>query len=66
MLMRLFALLAAIFLMAAGLPNMRVVPWQVVETPTDRTLLDIAFTDSTPTHGWVVGDKGTLLETRDG
>lgn len=66
MLMRLFAILVAAFLMAAGLPNMRVVPWQVVDVPTDRTLLDIAFTDSSPEHGWVVGDQGTLLETRDG
>ncbi|GAB4213968.1 MAG: photosynthesis system II assembly factor Ycf48 [Synechococcales cyanobacterium] len=51
---------------AVGLPNMRAVPWQAASTPTENILLDIAFTDPEITHGWVVGDKGTLLETRDG
>ncbi len=44
---------------------MQAVPWQVVDLPTDHTLLDIAFTDTDPAHGWIVGDKSTLLESRD-
>ncbi len=51
---------------AVGLATMREVPWQVVEMPTDAILLDIAFTDAAAVHGWLVGDKGTLLETEDG
>jgi photosystem II stability/assembly factor-like uncharacterized protein len=66
MLVRLFALLLSVLLMAAGLPNMRSVPWQVVDVPTDSNLLDIAFTEANPDRGWVVGDRGTLLETLDG
>ena len=65
MLLRAFAILLSVLLMAAGLPNMRVSPWQVVDIPTDRTLLDIDFIDNSD-RGWIVGDKGTLLETRDG
>jgi len=51
---------------AVGLATMREVPWQVVEMPTDAILLDVAFTDANALHGWLVGDKGTLLETEDG
>ncbi len=58
--------LVSVLLMAARMPVMRAVPWQVVEMPTQNTLLAIDFLDTDPNHGWVVGDKGTLLETRDG
>jgi Uncharacterized protein related to plant photosystem II stability/assembly factor len=65
--LRLVLLVAvSVLLMAAGMPNMRVVPWQQVEVPTQNILLDIAFTGTTPSHGWLVGDKATLLESRDG
>lgn len=40
-------------------------PWQVVPTPTEATLQDVAFTGD-PSHGWVVGSKSTILETTDG
>ncbi len=62
------ALLAAfsLLLMAARMPNMQVVPWQQVEVPTQNILLDIAFSGTTPAHGWLVGDKATLLESHDG
>jgi photosystem II stability/assembly factor-like uncharacterized protein len=46
----------------AGLENN---PWQVVNLPTEATVLDLAFTDD-PNHGWVVGLNDTLLETTDG
>lgn len=64
--LRVMVILVSLLLMAARMPAMRMVPWQVVEVPTDNILLDIAFTESNPDHGWIVGDKGTLLETRDG
>ncbi len=64
--MRLLVVLLSVLLMAARMPAMRAVPWQVVDMPTSSTLLDIAFTEEDPNHGWVVGDKGTILETHDG
>jgi Uncharacterized protein related to plant photosystem II stability/assembly factor, COG4447 len=49
-------LLAAfsLLLMAARMPDMKVVPWQQVEVPTQNILLDIAFTGTNPSHGWLV------------
>lgn len=64
--MRVLLVLLSVLLMAARMPAMRAVPWQVVDMPTDSTLLDIAFTDTDPNHGWAIGDKGTMLESRDG
>lgn len=40
--------------------------WQKVDLPVRDTLFDIAFDKSKPLHGWVVGSKGTFLETFDG
>lgn len=40
-------------------------PWQTLQLPTESTLSDIAFT-SDNNHGWVVGNRNTLLETEDG
>jgi photosystem II stability/assembly factor-like uncharacterized protein len=36
-----------------------------MQLPTEATLSDIAFT-SEANHGWVVGNRNTLLETNDG
>ncbi len=63
---RVVMLVVAVLLMAAGLPRMADAPWQRIDLPTDKTLLDVAFTETDPDHGWLVGDKGTLIETRDG
>ena len=40
--------------------------WDKVELPMKETLFDISFDPSKPEHGWVVGSKGTFLETFDG
>ena len=39
--------------------------WEKVELPVRETLFDISFDPSRPEHGWVVGAKGTFLETFD-
>lgn len=40
-------------------------PWEVITLPTDATFADVAFTDDS-NHGWLVGTKATLFETKDG
>jgi Photosynthesis system II assembly factor YCF48 len=39
--------------------------WVKVELPIRETLFDISFDPSKPEHGWLVGAKGTFLETFD-
>ncbi|KAJ1447041.1 photosynthesis system II assembly factor Ycf48/Hcf136-like domain-containing protein, partial [Pelagophyceae sp. CCMP2097] len=46
---------------AAGL---QIKEWEQVALPVSTTLFDIAF--DTPEHGYLVGAKGTFLETVDG
>ena len=40
--------------------------WQKVDLPIRETLFDISFDPAKPEHGWLVGVKGTFLETFDG
>lgn len=40
--------------------------WKKVELPIRETLFDITFDPSNPEHGWLIGSKGTFLETFDG
>ena len=40
--------------------------WEKVTLPTRETLFDVSFDPSKPLHGWLVGSKGTFLETFDG
>jgi photosystem II stability/assembly factor-like uncharacterized protein len=49
----------------AFLPAISSNPWEVISLPTEATLSDVAFTDD-PNHGWLVGQRSTLLETTDG
>lgn len=48
----------------AYLPSTSFNPWQPVPLPTEATLADLSFVDDS--HGWLVGNKATLLETTDG
>lgn len=50
----------------AFLSNLPYNPWAQIELPVSATVLDLAFTDSDPNHGWLVGTEATLLETFDG
>lgn len=61
--------IAAIALLSLGcsnafLPTLENNPWQVIHVDTEATFADIAFVDTD--HGWLVGNRGTLLETTDG
>lgn len=40
--------------------------WEKIPLPVRETLFDISFDPSKPDHGWLVGAKGTFLETFDG
>ena len=62
--------IAAIAILMAGctsafLPSLESNPWQVVNLDSDATLADIDFTGDRD-HGWLVGNRNTLLETTDG
>jgi len=46
-------------------PSLSNSPWQVIQLPTQVSLLDIGFTED-PSHGWLVGSESTLLETTNG
>jgi len=39
--------------------------WEIVKIPVDTVLYDIDFVKDSPQHGWLVGSKGTFLETND-
>jgi len=40
--------------------------WEKIEIPVDTVLFDLDFVKDSPMHGWLVGSKGTFLETIDG
>ncbi len=66
---RIFGLLVAVLLCVgcSQVPSTKLNPWAVVQVPIDTKvkLLDIAFSDNSD-HGYLVGSKATLLETKDG
>merc|ERR1719287_296096 len=40
--------------------------WERISLPVDTVLFDLDFVKDAPEHGWLVGSKGTFLETLDG
>lgn len=40
--------------------------WEKVSLPVDTVLFDLDFVKDDPKHGWLVGSKGTFLETLNG
>jgi len=40
--------------------------WELIKMPVDTVLFDMDFVKDSPQHGWLVGTKGTFLETNDG
>merc|ERR1711976_1044093 len=40
--------------------------WKQINLPVDTVLFDLDFVKDSPKHGWLVGSKGTFLETVDG
>jgi photosystem II stability/assembly factor-like uncharacterized protein len=49
----------------SSLPSTTTSPWKLIELPTEATFADLDFTDD-PNHGWLVGTRATLFETKDG
>ena len=49
----------------SSVPSTSYNPWEVVTLPTDVNLQDVGFTEDTQ-HGWLVGNKSALFETKDG
>jgi|Transcript_86106 photosystem II stability/assembly factor-like uncharacterized protein len=39
--------------------------WERISLPVDTVLFDLDFVKDAPEHGWLVGSKGTFLETLD-
>lgn len=40
-------------------------PWRQVDAGTEATLFDLSFAPDDPSHGFLVGTRGTVLETTD-
>ncbi|GAB4347050.1 MAG: photosynthesis system II assembly factor Ycf48 [Cyanophyceae cyanobacterium] len=64
---RLVPLLAIALLCAScsKVPSLGSNPWELVELPTEKTILDITF-DPKGDRGWMVGKGATLLTSTDG
>lgn len=46
-------------------PSLSYNPWDAITLDTDSTFADISFTDDLQ-HGWLVGTRSTIFETKDG
>lgn len=49
----------------SSVPSTSYNPWETVTLPTDVNLQDVGFTADLQ-HGWLVGNKSALFETKDG
>lgn len=47
-------------------PLLRPPAWRAVDVGTDATLFDVDFSAVDPSHGFVVGSRGTVAESYDG
>lgn len=61
--------IAAVALLSLGcsnafLPTLENNPWQVIHLDADVTFSDVAFSDDA--HGWLVGNRNTVMRTEDG
>lgn len=68
--LRKFLAIAAIALLSFGcgnafLPTLENNPWEIVQLDTEATFADVAFGDDA-SHGWLVGNRNTVMETTDG
>lgn len=50
----------------ANAASKNLVNWEKIDLPVDTVLFDLDFVKDDPQHGWLVGAKGTFLETIDG
>ena len=64
---RIVALLAVTLLCigCSNTPSISYNPWEVISLPTDANLQAISFADDRQ-HGWLVGNRSTILTTADG
>lgn len=60
--------LVAVVLLCIGcssVPSTSYNPWETITLSTDVNLQDVGFTEDLQ-HGWLVGNKSSLFETKDG
>jgi photosystem II stability/assembly factor-like uncharacterized protein len=50
---------------AVGVKGLVAAPWAQVEVESDATLFDLSFAPDEPSHGFLVGTRGTVFETTD-
>ncbi len=66
------SLVTASSIIASGVTSLKSVEakeklvWSKINLPIKETLFDITFDSLKPEHGWLIGAKGTFLETFDG
>jgi len=57
--------ISSLCLSCSSIPSVSQNPWKPISLETDAVFADLDFT-SDPQHGWLVGTKETLFETKDG
>jgi photosystem II stability/assembly factor-like uncharacterized protein len=57
--------MCTVVLCACTAVMLQIKAWQQVQLPVATTLYDIAFDTAEPSHGFVVGAKGTFLEVNN-
>ncbi len=57
--------ISSLCLSCTNIPSVSNSPWKPITLETDSVFADLDFT-SDPEHGWLVGTRETLFETKDG